>query len=104
MRTYCEWEELLLARDIPVGAINDLAHVVEHPRGVFHDVQHPSAGPVRVAGSPVRLSKTPACVPTPSPRLGEHTSEVVGEILGLSDAQIDAYATGGAFGKPSSKS
>jgi crotonobetainyl-CoA:carnitine CoA-transferase CaiB-like acyl-CoA transferase len=102
-KTYEEWEPLLLANDIPVGAINNVAQVVEHPqvkaRGVLHDVHHPTAGAVRVVKSPVRLSKTPARAPTPSPRLGEHTSEVMKE-LGYSDAQIAALAAAGAFGKP----
>jgi crotonobetainyl-CoA:carnitine CoA-transferase CaiB-like acyl-CoA transferase len=104
-RTYHEWEELLLARDIPVGAINDLAQVVEHPqvkaRGVFQEVHHPTAGTIRCAGSPVRLSKTPAIRPMPSPRLGEHTREVLGEMLGLDPTQIQALAKAGAFGNSS---
>ncbi len=102
-RTYEEWEGLLLARDIPMGAINDLAQVLDHPqvkaRGVFHKVDHPSEGTMRVAGSPVRLSKTPALDPRPAPRLGEHTREVLSEMLGLSAAEIDSYAAAGVFGK-----
>ncbi len=102
-RTYEEWEGLLLARDIPMGAINDLPQVLDHPqvkaRGVFHKVDHPSEGTMRVAGSPVRLSKTPALDPRPAPRLGEHTREVLSEMLGLSAAEIDSYAAAGVFGK-----
>lgn len=101
-RTYKEWEDLLLGNNIPIGAINDLAQVVEHPqvkaRGVFHEVQHPAAGAVRVAGSPIRFSKTPARQPGPAPRLGEHTREVLGEILALSDERIDELEAAGVFG------
>ena len=91
-RTYEEWEALLLANDIPVGAINDISQVVEHPqvkaRKSFVDVDHPTVGRVRVVRSPVRLSKTPAKAPTPSPVHGQHTAEVLRDVLGLSDDEI----------------
>jgi crotonobetainyl-CoA:carnitine CoA-transferase CaiB-like acyl-CoA transferase len=91
-RSYEEWEALLLANDIPVGAINTLAQVVEHPqvkaRQSLRDVDHPAVGRVRVVGSPVRLSKTPALEPTPSPVLGQHTREVLKDVLGLSAEEI----------------
>jgi formyl-CoA transferase/CoA:oxalate CoA-transferase len=102
-KTYEEWEPLLLANDIPVGAINNVAQVVEHPqvkaREVLYDVNHRTAGKVRVVRSPIRLSKTPARLPTPSPTLGEHTITVMKE-LGYSDAQIAELQQAGAFGKP----
>lgn len=101
-RTYEEWEEILLANDIPMGAINNLAQVVEHPqvkaRESFQDVDHPSVGNVRVVRSPVRLSKTPARKPTPSPVHGQHTREVLKEVLGLADAEIDRLAAAGVVG------
>src|SRR5215212_5404334 len=63
-KSYEEWEPLLLKNDIPVGAINNVAEVVEHPqvkaRESLREVNHPSVGKVRVVRSPVRLSKTPA--------------------------------------------
>ncbi|HYH40949.1 MAG TPA: CoA transferase, partial [Burkholderiales bacterium] len=91
-RSYEEWEAILLENDIPVGAINNLAQVVEHPqvkaRQSLRDVDHPSVGRVRVVGSPVRLSKTPAREPTPSPVMGQHTREVLQEVLGLSADEV----------------
>jgi crotonobetainyl-CoA:carnitine CoA-transferase CaiB-like acyl-CoA transferase len=91
-RTYEEWEALLLANDIPLGAINDIAQVVQHPqvkaRESLVDVDHPSVGNVRVVRSPVRLSETPARRPTPSPVLGQHTHEVLRQVLGLSAEEI----------------
>ena len=64
-QTYEEWEPLLLANDIPVGAINNIAQVVEHPQVKAREFaastfDHPRVGKVRAVGSPVRLSKTPA--------------------------------------------
>jgi crotonobetainyl-CoA:carnitine CoA-transferase CaiB-like acyl-CoA transferase len=100
-RTYEEWEALLLANDIPVGAINNLAQVVEHPqvkaRHSLLDVEHPRVGRVRVVGSPVRLSRTPARKPTPSPLHGQHTREVLQDVLGLTADEIAALDAAGVI-------
>ena len=98
-KSYEEWEKLLLENDIPVGAINNIAEVVEHPqvkaRQSLHEVDHPSVGKVRVVGSPVRLSKTPAKKPTPSPVHGQHTREVLLDVLGMSGEDVDRLASAG---------
>jgi formyl-CoA transferase/CoA:oxalate CoA-transferase len=99
-RTYEEWEALLIENGIPVGAINNLAEVAEHPqvkaRSSFVEIEHPRAGKLRVAGVPVRLSATPGSVRTPSPLLGQHTDEVLRDILGLSADEIAALRSAGA--------
>jgi formyl-CoA transferase/CoA:oxalate CoA-transferase len=101
-RTYEDWETLLTGSGIPVGAINNLAEVVEHPqvraRGSMVEMNHPSAGRVRIVGVPVRLSATPGSVRTPSPTLGQHTDEVLRE-LGWDANEIDALRAAGALGK-----
>lgn len=98
-KSYAEWEPLLLENDIPAGAINNIAQAVEHPqvkaRQALVEVNHPRVGKVRVVGSPVRMSKTPARKPTPSPLLGEHTREVLRELLGMSAAEIEALEAAG---------
>lgn len=101
-RSYEEWEAVLTKNGIPVGAINTLAQVVDHPqvkaRGSIVEIEHPRAGKVRVVGVPVRLSATPGAVRTPSPSLGEHTDTVLREMLGLGAEEIDALRAGGALG------
>lgn len=100
-RAYEEWEPLLLKNDIPVGAINNLAQVLEHPqikaRGALIDIEHPQAGTVRAVHSPVRLSKMPDRKNTPAPLLGQHTAEVLREVLGMSAEEIAALAAAGAI-------
>jgi formyl-CoA transferase/CoA:oxalate CoA-transferase len=101
-KTYEQWEPILLERGVPVGAINDLGQVVEHPqvkaRGSLVEVEHKRLGKVRIAGPAARLSETPAAVRSPSPLMGEHTEEVLAEMLGLSTAQIAQLRAAGAFG------
>jgi formyl-CoA transferase/CoA:oxalate CoA-transferase len=101
-RSYEEWEPLLLASGIPFGAINGIAEVVDHPqvaaRNALVEVDHPRAGKVRIVGAPVRLSETPGAVRTPSPSLGEHTEEVLRDVLRLGDEAIQALRASGVIG------
>ncbi|MGQ0735103.1 MAG: CaiB/BaiF CoA transferase family protein [Acidobacteriota bacterium] len=101
-RTYEEWEALLLPAGIPVGAINTIGQVVQHPqvqaRGALVDCEHPTAGTVRMVGPPVRLSETPGGVRSASPRLGEHTAAVLREQLDLGAGEIERLATLGVIG------
>lgn len=101
-RTYEEWEKALLANGIPVGAINSIAEVVEHPqvkaRGTLVEMDHPRAGKVRMVGAPVRLSETPGSVRTPAPMLGEHTEEVLKGLLGLGADEIASLRRAGVIG------
>jgi len=91
-RSFEEWETLLLEAGIPVGAINDLSQLVEHPqvkaRGSLVETLHPKAGPVRVVGVPVRLSATPGAIRSPSPTLGEHSAETLRTLLGMDETEI----------------
>ena len=91
-----------MAQGIPMGAINSIAQVVDHPqviaRGALVETAHPRAGKVKMVGAPVRLSETPGSVRTPAPMLGEHTDQVLREVLGLSDEAIAALRKAGAIG------
>jgi formyl-CoA transferase/CoA:oxalate CoA-transferase len=101
-RSYEEWEALLLAHGIPVGAINSIAEVVEHPqvkaRGALVEMDHPRAGKVRMVGVPVRLSETPGAVRAPAPTLGQDTDLVLRDMLGLGAAEIERLRRAGAIG------
>ncbi len=102
-RSFEEWETLLVEAGIPIGAINNISQVIEHPqvaaRGAIVNMDHPRAGKVRVVGVPIRLSQTPGSVRTPSPSLGEHTDTVLRDILGMTPEDIDALRTAGGLGK-----
>lgn len=91
-KTRGEWIEELEAVGVPCGPINDLHDVFENPqvkaRGVAIDMPHPSAGKVKLVRSPMKLSATPAEADLPPPLLGQHTDEVLREVLGHSDEDI----------------
>jgi CoA:oxalate CoA-transferase len=51
-------------------------------------LNHPTAGPIRVNGVPIKLSATPGEVQDPAPLLGQHTDEILADILGYTTSQI----------------
>ena len=91
-KTRDEWIGQLEAVGVPCGPINDLHDVFENPqvkaRGVAIEMPHPSAGKVKLVRSPMKLSATPAEADRPPPLLGEHTDEVLRQVLGHSDEDI----------------
>jgi len=58
-------------------------------RGVFAEVEHPELGKRLVVGPPWRLSGTPTATPRAAPLMGEHNQYVLGELLGMSQEEID---------------
>jgi len=92
-RPAAEWLAALQAAQVPCGPINDLAQVFADPqvshRGMVATLPHAAAGEVRVVANPVRFSATPARSDRAPPRLGEHTDEVLGGLLGLPAAVLE---------------
>ena len=91
-KTYEEWEAILQPAGLPIGAINTIDAVIDHPqvaaRQAIVECDHPVAGRVRMVAPPVALSDTPGSVRRPAPRIGEHTDVVLRERLGMSDADV----------------
>jgi formyl-CoA transferase/CoA:oxalate CoA-transferase len=80
-RPRAEWIARLKAAGVPCGSVRDLDEVFTDPqiaaRQMIASLEHPSIGPLRLLGTPVKLSATPAGVRSAPPMLGEHTDAVL---------------------------
>ena len=81
------WIERLTAAGVPCGSVRDLREVFDdpqlHTREMVVERDHPTVGPVKLLGVPVKLSATPGTIRTPPPKLGQHTDAVLQRDLGL---------------------
>jgi crotonobetainyl-CoA:carnitine CoA-transferase CaiB-like acyl-CoA transferase len=92
MQTTSEWIAQLEAANVPCGPINRIDQVFADPqavaRGFKVEVVHAQAGPLNLVASPLRLSRTPPEYRSAPPLLGQHTDEVLGEVLNLDAHEI----------------
>ncbi len=98
-RTTAEWLEILRAADVPAGPLNTVADAMHDAqiaaRGMLTDIVQPGAGTFWVAGSPVRIDNEPPAAPKPAPALGEHTEQVLKDMLGMDQGGIEELRRGG---------
>jgi formyl-CoA transferase len=86
------WLKILNAAEVPCAPIQTIDQVFAAPqvrhRDMLVEVEHPTAGSLRMAGIPVKFSATPASVRLPPPLLGQHTNEVLSSWLGINNDEI----------------
>jgi formyl-CoA transferase len=91
-KTTDEWCALFDAKGVPCGPVRIGEELYDDPhvkaQNLIPELQHPIFGPIRVAGSPIRMSGAETGAKTASPMLGEHTRQVLAEI-GYDEKQID---------------
>lgn len=97
--TKADWISRLCAEAVPVAPINNLSEVFDDPhvqdRSMRVTVDHPVAGSIPLVANPIRFSETKITYDAPPPLLGEHTSAVLAQILGLSEAKLAQLETAG---------
>jgi crotonobetainyl-CoA:carnitine CoA-transferase CaiB-like acyl-CoA transferase len=86
------WLAKLNAAGIPCGRINTVEQALNDPhtsaREMVRSLPHPTAGEVKMLGIPFRFSDTPATIRRAPPTLGQHTEQVLRDVLELSDVRI----------------
>jgi formyl-CoA transferase len=96
-----EWIDALEAAGVPCGPINNYKEVFDDPqvqaRGLQIEMPHPLSGTMPGVASPMRFSATPVTYDAPPPLLGQHTREVLRQVLAMSDAEIDRLASAGVI-------
>jgi len=95
------WIALLEAAGVPCGPINDVGEVFANEqvqaRGMAIDLPHSAAGQVKLVRNPIRMSATPATSNMAPPLLGQHTDDILRDVLGRSDAEIAALRERGVL-------
>jgi crotonobetainyl-CoA:carnitine CoA-transferase CaiB-like acyl-CoA transferase len=96
-----EWLAELEVSNVPCGPINDLSQVFADPqvrhRGMRVRAPHPRAGEVNMVRNPIRFSATPIAHDRAPPLLGEHTDQVLHDVLGFDGARLAELRSKGAI-------
>jgi crotonobetainyl-CoA:carnitine CoA-transferase CaiB-like acyl-CoA transferase len=91
-RPAAEWIDAFEKVGVPCGPINDLAQVFDHPqvraRGMRMDLPHPVTGSVPQVANPIRYVDAPLDYGRAPPTLGQHTDEVLREVLEMDDTEL----------------
>ncbi len=100
-RPRAEWMAAFTGAGVPCGSVRDVAEVLTDPhldaRRMIEVVEHAAAGTMRVLGVPIKLSDTPGRVRTAPPTLGQHTTAVLRDDLGLPEHDLDALRGNGVI-------
>ena len=100
-RTVAEIVQTLTASRVPCGKVCSTDDVNADPqlgeRGMLSQVDHPQLGPIGVPGSVLKMSMTPGEVSSAHPNHGEHTEEVLKELLDVGDDEIAEWRADGAI-------
>lgn len=94
------WLTSLEKAKVPCSAINNLAQVFDDPqvkaRGMQLELDHPLSGRIPSIANPIGFSKSPVSYHLPPPLLGQHTNEILSDVLSLSAAEIAELSSIGA--------
>jgi CoA:oxalate CoA-transferase len=91
------WLSILESVGVPCGPINSIDQVMNDPqvqaREMVVKVDHPSAGPIKMVASPLKITTAKVEVRLPPPMLGEHTEEILQQQLGYNRESIEKLRT-----------
>ena len=111
-----EWLDILDGCGMPYAAINDIQTTLNHEhgmylvtddqpllslkiivlaRGMVQEVDHPSCGPIKLVNTPVKYSAANPGIRTPPPTLGQHTDEILLEVLEMTNEDVQSLKSEG---------
>lgn len=97
-KTTAEWQSVFNQAGVLFSPVHSFSDVFAHPQiadsGFVQQVQHPTAGEIKMLGPAIHLKETPGRIASPPPLLGQHTNEVLSE-LGYDEGEIRAFAEQG---------
>ena len=94
--------DMILAAGVPAGPINTIEQVTKDPhiagaREMFVEIEHPVAGKMRITGNQIKMNETPVQFRAAAPLLGQHTQEILAEVLNIDAAEYERLAAEGVF-------
>jgi len=102
-KTAQEWCDIFERHSIPYSPINNLQQICEDGhiahREMLVEIDQPVVGKMRISASPFKMSETPGEVYAPAPMLGEHSDQVLREVLGYSAERIAELKAEGVINK-----
>jgi CoA:oxalate CoA-transferase len=102
-RTSKEWADIFDQAALPYSPINNIKDICADPhirhRNMLVDIDQPGAGRMSIVGSSLHLSETPGEVYSPAPLLGQHSEEILADLLGFSLEDIEALKREGVINR-----
>lgn len=85
---------------LPYAAINDVQGTLNHEhvlaRDMVKEMDHEYCGPIKMVNTPVKYSESKPSIRTAPPMLGQHTDEILRDVLGMNESEIEALKAEGA--------
>jgi crotonobetainyl-CoA:carnitine CoA-transferase CaiB-like acyl-CoA transferase len=100
-RTKVEVVSILASAGVPAAPVNNVAEMVADPqvqaRQMFVELEHPRYGPVKITGTPLKLSETPGRIESLAPLPGEHNEAIFIGLLGHSREELSQWQAEGVI-------
>ena len=95
------WVEQIQSAGLPAGPVRKLSEAIESPEvvnsGLLQTLNHPTAGDIRLMRSPIKLANTEEKPDNPPPLLGQHTDDVLRDVLGASEEMLASLRSDGVI-------
>lgn len=99
-KTTKEWLEVFEGSGMPYSAVNDIQGTLKHEhilaRDMVKEMDHEFCGPIKMVNTPVKYSESKPSIRSVPPMLGEHTDEILREMLGMTESEIESLKAEGA--------